>query len=57
MVSTRSLFFVRPCERNEREKKMPTRARVTEGKKQERILQRVCYPTNNEEHWAKCKIP
>ena len=57
MVSTRSLFFVRPCERNEREKKMPTRARVTEGKKRERILQRVCYPTNNEEHWAKCKIP
>ena len=35
-------FFVRPCERNVREKKMPTRARVTEGKRRERILQRAC---------------
>ena len=41
MVSTPSLFFVRPCERNAREKKMPTRARVTEGKRRERILQRA----------------
>ena len=50
-------FFVCPCERNAREKKMPTRARVTEGTKRERILQRAYYPTNNEEHWVKFKIP
>ena len=31
--------------------------RVTEGTKRKRILQRAYYPTNNEEHWAKCKIP
>ena len=54
---TESFFFVRPCERNAREKKMPTRARVTEGKRRERILQRAYYPTNNEEHWVKFKIP
>ena len=49
--------FFCPSVRAKRTREGNADTRVTEGTKRERTLQHAYCPTNNEEHWAKCKIP
>ena len=49
-------FFCSPV-RAKRTREENADTRVTDGTRRERILQRAYYPTNNEEHWVKFKIP
>ena len=49
-------FFGSPV-RAKRTREENADTRVTDGTRRERILQRAYYPTNNEEHWVKFKIP